>query len=117
MTTVDETKSGSNGYGIYWLTWLALLAITVVMLAMEVAGPPKWILLGVLLTAMIAKAAMIAGNFMHLRYERKGLVLIIALSLALTAFFLFGYLAADAHHIRNHPAYAPEPEAAAGTAP
>jgi hypothetical protein len=54
---------------------------------------------------------------MHLRYERKGLVLIIALSLALTAFFLFGYLATDAEHILHHPAYAPERGAATEAAP
>jgi len=87
------------------------------MLAMEIVAPPRWMLLSVLLTAMIAKAAVIAGNFMHLRYERKGLVMIIALSLALTAFFLFGYLAADADHILKHPAYDAESEPAAEAAP
>jgi cytochrome c oxidase subunit IV len=104
----DSKSSSHSGYRLYWVTWLVLLSITLVMLTVEYFPAPPWILIGVLLTAMLTKAATIAGNFMHLRYERKGLVLIVALSVAFTAMFLFGYLAADARHILEHPAYAPE---------
>jgi cytochrome c oxidase subunit IV len=107
-SVAGSRSTSHSGYRLYGVTWLVLLGITLVMLAVEYFSAPPWIPIGVLLTAMLAKAATIAGNFMHLRYERKGLVLIVALSLAFTAIFLFGYLAADARHILEHPAYLPE---------
>jgi len=100
---MEPTKH--SGYRLYWVTWITLLIITVIMLAAELVSVPRWILVIGLVSAMLVKAGTIAGNFMHLRYERKGLVLIIALSLAFTAIFLFGYLAADALHTHDHPAY------------
>ena len=60
---------------IYWITWSVLLALTVVMLAADGASIPQTALVALLLGAMSAKAVLIAGNFMHLREERSGLVL------------------------------------------
>jgi cytochrome c oxidase subunit IV len=88
-----------SGYRIYWLTWLALLAVTALMLGIEFAGLPRWILVAVLLIAMTVKAGYIAGNFMHLRFERPALVWIIAGSLVATALAMFLYMAADALHV------------------
>jgi cytochrome c oxidase subunit IV len=94
-----EKTAHAGGYRLYWITWLALLGLTAVMLGIEFATWPRWILLSVLLSAMLAKAVMIAGTFMHLRFERPALIWIVSASLFATALVLFLFLAADARHV------------------
>jgi cytochrome c oxidase subunit IV len=91
--------SHKTGYQLYWHTWLILLALTAVMLGIEFLAWPEWVLLAVLLGAMLVKAAFIAGNFMHLRFERPALVWIVALGLFATVLVLITYLAFDARHV------------------
>lgn len=108
MASASHGTGEHSGYGLYIKTWCILLVLTLVMLGVEYFSAPRVILLAVLLVGMIAKAGTITANFMHMRYERRGLALIVVLSVVLTAIFLFGYLAADALHIGSHPAYLPE---------
>jgi cytochrome c oxidase subunit IV len=108
MASTAHGTGEHSGYGLYWKTWVILLVLTLVMLGVEYFSAPKAVLLFVLLTGMVAKAGTITANFMHMRYERRGLMLIVVLSVVLTAIFLFGYLAFDAMHIGSHPAYLPE---------
>ena len=89
----------TTGYRMYWFTWLWLLALTAVMLAIEFAHFPEWMLLAVLLSAMLVKAGFIAGNFMHLRFERPLLIWIVAGSLLATVLVMFLFLAVDAQRI------------------
>ena len=89
----------TTGYRLYWRTWLFLLALTAAMLGIEFLAWPEWVLLAVLLSAMLAKAAFIAGNFMHLRFERPVLIWIVAASLLATASVLILFLAVDARHV------------------
>jgi len=60
---------------------------------------PEWLLLAVLLGAMLGKAAFIAGNFMHLRFERPVLIWAVAVGLFATALVLIVFLALDARHV------------------
>jgi len=89
-----------TGYRLYWITWIFLLMVTMVMLAMEYVSWPQWMLLTVLLVAMLVKASVISGYFMHLRFERPALIVIVAASLVLVGLVLFVLLAIDA--IRVH---------------
>lgn len=82
-------------YKSYWGTWAALLVLTLVMILADKGPLPRLALLAVLLGAMAAKAAMIAGNFMHLRQEHRRLILIVALSMVLTGLALFAGIAPD----------------------
>jgi hypothetical protein len=68
---MSETAPGANPYKIYWITWGILLVITVAMLAAEAFHLPRLFLVLFLLAFMMVKAAMIGGNFMHLRFERR----------------------------------------------
>lgn len=108
MASAAHGSGEHTGYRLYWKTWVILLMITLAMLAVEYFSAPRILLLAVLLGGMVVKAGTITGNFMHLRFERRGLILIVVLSVVLTGLFLFGYLAADAMHIGEHPAYLPE---------
>jgi len=83
--------AAQNPYGVYVKTWAILLVITVAMLASEAFHFPRFLLIVYLLAFMLVKAAMIGGNFMHLRHERKNLVIMVAVGLLVTSliFVLF----------------------------
>ena len=88
-----------TGYRMYWITWALLLLVTLGMLAMEYLAWPAWILITVLVAAMMLKASVISGYFMHLRFERRALIVIIGASILLTALVMFVLLALDAHRV------------------
>ena len=68
-------------YRTYWLAWLCLLVITVAMVFIGTST--------VLLAGMTLKAAIIGLWFMHLRFERLGLVASVALGTFATGLILF----------------------------
>jgi cytochrome c oxidase subunit IV len=97
---MSETTSGANPYGIYWKTWGILLVITVAMLAAEAFHMPRIFLLLFLLAFMMVKAAMIGGNFMHLRFERRNLTWMVALGILVTSLILYIGITPEAWHVR-----------------
>lgn len=91
---MTETHGGSP-YRIYVVTWAILLVVTVAMLMAEKLHMPRWFLVAFLLAFMAVKAAMIGGNFMHLRYEHRRLVVVVAAGLVVTSLILFAYIAPE----------------------
>ncbi len=85
----------SISYRTYWGIWGVLLALTLVMIGLEAIELPATATVLLLTTAMMAKALLIAGWFMHLRYERLSLILIVALTILVTASFMFFLLIPD----------------------
>ena len=92
-------ETSANPYKIYWVTWAVLLVITVAMLAAEALHLPKWFLVAFLLTFMMVKAVMIAGNFMHLRYEKRNLAIMVAAGIMVTSLILFAFISRESKHI------------------
>ena len=88
---MSDHTSG-NPYKIYWTTWIVLLIITVAMLAAERFHMPRLFLVVFLLAFMAVKAAMIGGNFMHLRFEKANLAVMVGLGIVVTSLILFGFL-------------------------
>ena len=91
---------------VYWLTWGVLLAITVVMLVLDGAAISRGALVAIMLGAMTIKATLIAGNFMHLRHERAGIVLTVLVGLFAFGIVLYVLIAPDAariHDMVNRP--------------
>lgn len=84
---------------LYWATWLALLALTVVMLVVDSSPIPRGAFLAVLLPAMLVKAALIGANFMHLRFERASMAVMVIVGLLVTGAILFVLIAPDAVRI------------------
>lgn len=84
---------------LYWATWVALLALTVVMLLVDGSPMPRFAFLAVLLSAMLVKASLIGAHFMHLRFERRSLALMVAVGLLVTGALLFTLIAPDAVRI------------------
>ena len=60
----------------YWIAWLVLLGVTVAMVF--IGSKP------ILVTGMVVKAAIIALLYMHLKFERMGLVLTVLLGIFAT---------------------------------
>lgn len=79
----------------YWITWLALLLLTAAMIFAGSGHWPKIALFALLLGAMLVKAVLIGGIFMHLRAERLVLVLVVVLSIGAVSAILFFGIAAD----------------------
>ncbi len=67
-------------YGVYLRTWLFLLGLTTVMIVTDGLAVPRAVLVTVLLGAMLIKASLIAANFMHLRYEKRVVRVVVAAS-------------------------------------
>jgi cytochrome c oxidase subunit IV len=88
-----------NPYRIYRITWVILLIITMAMLAAEALHLPRLFLIVFLTAFMMVKAVMIGGNFMHLRYERPSLALMVAGGILITSLILFSFISREAHHV------------------
>ena len=84
----------------YWVTWAALLGLTLVMLWADNAALSRALFIGVVVSAMMVKAFMIASRFMHLEYEQRALVGTVVVGLFITALVLFVLIVPDA--IRIH---------------
>ena len=85
----------------YWITWSVLLAFTVVMLWADSASLPRQAFVVFMLIAMLTKASIIAGNFMHLKFERPGLILTVVLGLLGMGTLLWVLIAPDAARIHH----------------
>jgi caa(3)-type oxidase subunit IV len=98
---MSDTAHGGNPYKVYITTWVALLIITVLMLVAETFNMPRWFLLVFLLLFMAVKAAMIGGYFMHLKYEKMNLRVMVATGLVITTLILFFFITPEAGHVRE----------------
>ncbi|HEY6552389.1 MAG TPA: cytochrome C oxidase subunit IV family protein [Vicinamibacteria bacterium] len=96
---MSENTHASNPYRIYWVTWGILLVITVAMLAAEEFHMPRVVLVLFLLAFMMVKAVMIGGNFMHLRFEKSNLGLMVLCGIMVTSLILFAFITPEAHSV------------------
>ena len=86
---------------VYWISWSVLLVFTVTMLWLDTAPISRLAFVLLMVAAMLTKATVIGGNFMHLRGERLSLVLIVVVGLLITGALLFGLIAPDAVRIHD----------------
>jgi cytochrome c oxidase subunit IV len=96
---MSDATTGTSPYRIYWITWAILLAITVAMLMAEEMHMPRWFLLVFLLVFMMVKAVMIAGNFMHLRFEKRNLAFMVGAGILVTSLILYGFVSRESLHV------------------
>ena len=104
-----SATSGTNPYSIYRLTWVILLVITVAMLAAERFHLPRWFLVLFLLSFMAVKAAMIGGNFMHLRHEHRRMSIMVTGGVILTSLILFAFITPEARNVKARTTAPPLP--------
>ena len=89
-------KPTTTTYRTYWGIWVVLLALTLAMIGIEAATLSPLVTVLILSAAMMTKATLIAGWFMHLRWETMALMLIVVCSILITAAFMFFLLSPDA---------------------
>ena len=76
---------------LYAKTWLYLLLLTVAAVGLEIwAGLPRVLIVATFLLIMLVKAALIAANFMHLRFEHVQLIAIAFVPLFLLLVMFLG---------------------------
>ena len=90
---------GQHPYRVYWITWALLLVITLAMLAAEGFHLPRIFLVVFLVAFMMVKAVMIGGNFMHLRFEKSNLGIMVLCGIMVTSLILFAYIAPEAKSV------------------
>jgi cytochrome c oxidase subunit IV len=105
---MSATADG-NPYGIYRVTWVILLIITVAMLAAEALHMPRWFLVLFLLAFMAVKAAMIGGNFMHLRHEHPRMRIMVAGGIVVTSLILLAFITPEARNVKARTTAPPLP--------
>ena len=88
-----------TSYKSYWKVWGVLLVITGIMLLAEGSGFSRLVVAVFLLAAMMVKAVLIGAQFMHLRFEKPGLVLALVGTVLFFAAFLFILISFDALRI------------------
>jgi len=93
------TTHGSATLKTYWITWSILLVVTLVMIVLDQTPMSRTAFVILMIAAMLVKATLIAGTFMHLRFERVALVLMIAIGLFVNGAILFGLIVPDAFRI------------------
>ena len=86
----------SSSYKTYWQVWGILLVVTLFMILFESADFSTTTTIIVLVVAMLAKAVLIGGWFMHLRFENTFITVTMVAVTLLTAAFLFFLLIPDA---------------------
>ena len=94
-----NAEPSHSGTRTYWVTWGVLLALTLVMLVVDVAPLPKGLFVGVMLVAMLVKASLIGGNFMHLSHESMALVVTVLVGLLVTGLLLYVLIIPDAYRV------------------
>jgi cytochrome c oxidase subunit IV len=85
----------------YWITWAVLLVFTVVMIWADALSIPRTAFVVFMIAAMLTKATIIGGNFMHLRSERLPLVLTVVVGLLVIGGILYVLIAPDAARIHE----------------
>jgi caa(3)-type oxidase subunit IV len=96
-----HTNTAEGNGRTYWMTWGALLIITLIMLVLDNAQISRSLLLTILLGAMVVKATLIAGTFMHLRYEHRGIIWTVVVGLFVMGLILYVLIAPDAARIHD----------------
>jgi len=86
-TTEHAHEAGSKKLFIWVWGWL--LALTGVELVLAYQNLPLKVMLGLLMTISIIKATLIISYFMHLRFERRSLVLTLMPALVFVIAMMF----------------------------
>jgi cytochrome c oxidase subunit 4 len=75
MNQASEHAHEASSKKLFFWVWGWLLTLTCVELILAYQNLPLKVMLGLLMTRSVIKAALIISYFMHLRFERRSLVL------------------------------------------
>ena len=73
--------------------WLSIITIVEILMALLLADYlPKWALISGMIILSLLKAFFIVGEFMHLKYELRALILSILVPLVLLIWFIISFI-------------------------
>ena len=101
----ESEHSASHGYKGYWMIWVVLLVATVTMIFIgesKMSTAPQVVLL---LLGSSIKATLIIFFYMHLRFERMGLIMTVLIGIFVTSLLMFTIPAYDAGHFLENSLY------------
>jgi len=81
--------------------WGWLLVLTLLELGAVLGHIPRGLLVFLLLTMALMKAALIIAYFMHLRYERLSLVYAVVTPMFFLAIVIFAFMGPDAFSVMH----------------
>lgn len=101
----ESEHSASHGYKGYWMIWVVLLVATVTMIFIgdsQMSTAPQVVLL---LMGSSIKATLIIFFYMHLRFEKMGLIMIVMVGIFVTSLLMFAIPAYDGTQILERSLY------------
>ncbi len=87
----------------YWGVWFPLLVLTIAEVGVVYVHMPRSLMVISLCAFALAKAALVAAYFMHLKFERGPLILVVMSPLLLSAILYIGLVPDATTHIRWLP--------------
>ena len=92
-------KTDDHAEPNYWMVWLALAILTVIeLLVARVQGARAFVIFSLCALAL-AKAALVAAYFMHLKFEKYALILVVLSPLVLSGILYVGLVPDAITHI------------------
>jgi cytochrome c oxidase subunit IV len=92
-------KTNDHAEPNYWMVWLALAILTVIeLLVARVQGARAFVIFSLCALAL-AKAALVAAYFMHLKFEKYALILVVLSPLVLSGILYVGLVPDAITHI------------------
>ena len=95
MTSKTDDHAEPN----YWMVWLALAVLTVIELLVAQVQEARAFVIFSLCALALAKAALVAAYFMHLKFEKYALILIVLSPLLLSGILYIGLVPDAVTHI------------------
>jgi caa(3)-type oxidase subunit IV len=92
---MEQTHAEPNYMAIFW--WLS--ALTIIEVGVVYAHLPKIAMVVALILLALLKAFLVAWNFMHLRFEKMALIVVVGFPLLLLVDLLLGLMPDIAHRI------------------
>ena len=92
---MEQTHAEPNYMKIFY--WL--LALTIAEVGVVYSHLPRWSTVVALVLMALAKAFLVAWYFMHLRFEKSTLIMIVGLPLLLLVDLLLGLMPDIGHHL------------------
>lgn len=104
MNHTAEQGHADSGKKAVYAVWVSLLVLTLVETTLAYQQLEVKVMLGILMTLSIVKASLIISYFMHLRYERRSLVLTLmpALIFVIGMMFVVFPDSIRLYHMRPH---------------
>jgi cytochrome c oxidase subunit 4 len=101
----ESEHSASHGYKGYWMIWVVLLVATVTMIFIGESQMSTALQVVLLLMGSSIKATLIIFFYMHLRFEKMGLTMIVMVGIFVTSLLMFAIPAYDGTQILERSLY------------